>query len=152
MRALLLFVIGLIFGATGGVLLSGNLGMSGGHDHAGHGGAEHDPSALTAWPADTAVPQLDVMIHPDGDTTRNLEITARGFKWLPDQVNGLVTTPGGHAHVYVNGVKVARAYGSWLQLTDYPEGPVTIRVTFNANDHSLWADGDAPLVVEQVFE
>ena len=151
MRALLLFAIGLIFGTGFGLLAGGHLGLTG-HDHASHGGAIAGHDATTPWPGEVPAPTPAIMIHPDGETTRNLHIMADGFPWLPDQVNGEVGAPGGHAHVYVNGEKVARAYGPWLQLAHYPKGPVTIRVTFNANDHSQWTVDGAPLEAQETFE
>jgi hypothetical protein len=155
MRALLLFVIGLLFGTGFGLLAGGNLEMSGHahgegaeHDHAGHADAAHDHSALTPWPDDVAQPRLALDVMSDGPTTRNLHIIADGFNWTPEQVNG-PNTAGGHAHVYVNGVKVARAYGPWLHLDDFPlQGPTLVRVTLHANDHTGWSVDGQPLAAE----
>ena len=48
----------------------------------------------------------------------------------------------GHAHLYLNGVKVARLYGTAYHLSDLPDGQHTITVTLNTNDHSdLALDG-----------
>lgn len=48
----------------------------------------------------------------------------------------------GHAHLYLNGAKVARVYGTAFHLSDLPEGQHTITVTLNTNDHSdLALDG-----------
>jgi hypothetical protein len=165
MRALLLFVIGLVFGGAFGFLASGTMEMSShhgpndadhdmadAHDHASHADKAHDHSALTSWPTDVAVPTLSLSVTDDGPTSRNLHIMAKGYEWTPEQVNGAMTT-GGHAHVYINGLKVARAYGPWLHLEGFPtDGPVTVRVTFNANDHSGWAVDGVPLAIETVIE
>jgi hypothetical protein len=147
MRALVLFIIGLAFGSAFGILISGHVAMPA-HDHAGHSDAMHDHDALTAWPADTPSPHLMLKLHPDGPTSRNLQIITHGFTWTPEEVNGPIT-PGGHAHVYVNGEKISRAYGEWLHLAQIPEqGPITIRVTLNANDHTGWSIDGQPLAAE----
>ncbi|MEJ6396920.1 hypothetical protein [Yoonia sp. 208BN28-4] len=153
MRALLLFLIGLFLGGGIGLLAGGSLEMEGhAHDHSGHSDMDHDHSALTPWPTDTPAPDLSIALLEDGPTSRNLHIMADGFDWTPEAVNGPVTG-GGHAHVYVNGEKVARAYGPWVHLTDFPtEGPVTVRVTLNANDHSGWSLDGVPLATETEFK
>lgn len=145
MRALLLFVIGLLFGGAGGFLIGGGLGETPGHDHAGHADAAHTHENATEW--NGATPTLSLALMPDTGTNLNLHILADGFAFDPIAVNGDAVQGTGHAHVYVNGVKVARAYGPFMHLEDVPEG-ATIRVTLNANDHSLWVKDGSPLAAE----
>jgi hypothetical protein len=47
----------------------------------------------------------------------------------------------GHAHIYVNGVKVSRVYSKWYYLSSafLKPGENNVSVTLNANDHSEWA-------------
>ena len=80
-------------------------------------------------------------------SAQNLHIMTTGFVFAPEQVNGPVTPGTGHAHIYVNGTKIARAYSAWFHLGDLPAG-ATIRVTLNANDHSHWAVDGTPLIEE----
>lgn len=146
MRSLLLFVIGLIFGTTGGFLVAGGMGESShDHDHAGHSDAAHDHSALTPWDGDE--PRLDLILLPDMGSNLNMHILTEGFVFAPEQVNGPNTQGTGHAHVYVNGEKALRAYSAWVHLTDVPEG-ATVRVTLNANDHTGWAFNGEPIAAE----
>jgi len=144
MRALILLVIGLIYGATGGFLAAGGLGPSS-HDHAGHSDADHDHSALTQWEGDA--PTLDLAVSPDIGTAINLQVLTTGFTFAPEQVNGPVTPRAGHVHIYINGEKVRRAYSEWVHLTDVPKS-ATIRVTLNANDHTGWALDGQPIAAE----
>lgn len=146
MRPLALFLIGLAFGGVAGFLGAGGMGGMG-HDHMGQSGGEHahDPNALTDWVGDA--PQMALMLSPDMGADLNLHIMAPGFTFAPEQVNGPVTSGTGHAHVYVNGEKVARAYGPYLHLTDVPAG-AAIRVTLNANDHTAWAISGQPIAAE----
>ena len=42
----------------------------------------------------------------------------------------------GHAHVYVNGVKLGRVYGDWYHIGKLPLGRNDVSVSLYANDHS----------------
>ena len=94
---------------------------------------------------DGPAPELTLTIHPDGPQSRNLHIGTTNFTFDPEAVNGPHIPGHGHAHVYVNGVKQARAYGPWVQLYALPKGTHEIRVTLNANDHSQLAISGEPL-------
>ena len=116
------------------------------HDHGGAmqgpGGA-HDHTALTEM-GDMA-PELTLSLHADGPQSRNLHIGVTGFVFDPEGVNGPHVPGHGHAHVYVNGVKMPRAYSPWVQLLALPKGTHEIRVTLNANDHSQLARNGQPI-------
>ncbi len=47
----------------------------------------------------------------------------------------------GHAHVYVNGVKLGRVYGAWHHIGKLPLGRNKVSVSLYANDHSALANG-----------
>lgn len=146
MRALILFVIGIAFGTAGGFLAAGGLGDTAhAHDHAGHADASHDHDSLTPW--DGPAPELQLDLTPDTGSALNLHILTSGFAFTPEAVNGSPLPGTGHAHVYVNGVKVARAYGPYMHLPDVPHGAV-IRVTLNANDHTVWGLSGQPIATE----
>ena len=52
--------------------------------------------------------------------------------------------PGhGHAHIYVDGVKVGRLYGEHYHLGSIAPGEHTLRATLNANSHEEYAIGGA---------
>lgn len=144
MRALILFFIGLVFGGAGGFLAAGGMG-SDGHDHAGHSDASHVHSTLVAW--EGPAPRLDLALSPDTGDAQNLHIMTEGFIFAPEEANGPSRTGTGHAHVYVNGEKIMRAYGAWVHLADVPANAV-IRVTLNANDHSGWGLDGQPIAAE----
>ena len=44
----------------------------------------------------------------------------------------------GHAHLYLDGQKIARVYGEWYHLPKL-EGDHELRVTLNTNDHQDYA-------------
>lgn len=75
---------------------------------------------------------------PDSIFGINLQIIALGFEFTPENVNQAHVDGEGHAHVYVDGVKIGRVYTPWIYLGNLEPGMHTIRVTLNANDHSQY--------------
>ena len=158
MRSLMLFLIGLTFGAAGGFVYAAANGFTlDGHDHADaaqHGGAagmDHGTGAHAAMhdqPSDLSpadAPQLAIAVTKDPMTGYNLQVSVDGFAFAP-QAASMADVPGeGHAHVYVNGDKIARLYGPWMHLDNLPRGDVEIAVTLNANDHRPLAVSGVPI-------
>ena len=66
----------------------------------------------------------------------NLYLLTHGWTWSPENVNNRHVPGEGHAHIYVDGVKVGRAYGPYHYLSGLEPGERRIRVTLNSNDHS----------------
>jgi hypothetical protein len=72
-------------------------------------------------------------------------ITTTGFSFEPDKVD-MDHVPGeGHAHVYVDGVKIGRVYDSNYHLTEIDPGERSIRISLNANSHEQYARGHDPV-------
>ena len=155
-RAFALFVIGLAFGGGIGFVLAATNGVTlDGHVHAdnrelahpGIGGASGDGHnhyrKLNL--VGTNAPTLDVRVTEDPDQGWNLRVMTTGFTFSPANV-GRSHVPGeGHAHVHVNGRKIARLYGPWMHIASLPEGEVEILVTLNANDHRLLSVDGIPV-------
>lgn len=152
--ALPLLVIGLVFGGGIGFTIAAANGITlDGHDHSAHGvsghGAmdhgdmDHDtPLSLAAGPS---VPTLAVMVHEDPAAGWNLHIMTENFTFSPQNASLAHVAGEGHAHIYINDVKLGRIYGPWVHLDALPDGEVTVEVTLNANDHRPLAVGDALL-------
>jgi len=147
-------IMGLLFGAGFGFLIGTTAGRPAlspetppgpSHDHSAHdhGKGEHDHSAITE--VEGPPPDLTLAVHPDGEQSRNLHIDVTNFTFDPQGVNSVHVPGQGHAHVYINGVKQARAYGPWVHLHALPQGRHDIRVTLNANDHSQLAASGQPI-------
>jgi hypothetical protein len=148
MRLLLLFFIGLTFGFGGGFLVGGGLGPSS-HDHAGHDDDNHDTSSLLQWTGPPA--NLSLGFTSDAANALNLNIQADGFIFTPETVNTDPTPGTGHAHVYLNGEKIGRAYGPWFHIETVLPGDV-IRVTLNADNHAPWGDNGTPIAAEITYQ
>ena len=103
------------------------------HHEGGHGG-EHSHGSMEI-PAGQPVPTVDLIIHPDAQRGWNLEIQVTNFRFAPESVNLTSLPSEGHAHLYVNGVKLTRLYGNWYYLESLPPGEHDITVGLNANGH-----------------
>jgi len=165
-KTFIFLIIGLFFGTGAGFLIAATTGAeleghehgSEAHDHSAHDDhdahddhatatATHDHSQLTE--VEGPAPSIAIQLHADGQQSRNLEIRVANFEFDPATVNGDHVPGRGHAHVYVNGVKISRIYGPWFHLTALPVGTNEVRVTLNANDHSqLSVDGQPVEAVE----
>ena len=115
------------------------------HDHAAHDHAAmgHEHSKLTDVTGPP--PTIRLVFHPDGRQSRNLEMQVENFTFDPISVNGPHIEGRGHAHVYINDIKIARAYGPWMHLEALPVGTHQLRVTLNSNDHSQLTVDGAPI-------
>jgi hypothetical protein len=161
-RSIPMLLIGLVFGGGIGFVVAAGQGFTlDGHDHgvagqhmahdsagpdndsgshAQHGHGE--PLSLAAGPD---APTLEIALMPDPDSGWNLHVMTTGFRFAPQNA-GKPHVPGeGHAHVYVNGKKIARLYGPWMHIAALPGGAATLEVTLNANDHRPLAVEGEPL-------
>ena len=133
-RGIALFLIGLVFGGGAGFLLAASQGVTlDGHDHgdpAQHGAMHQHGSAMEVASAGLSI---DLRADPMGGWT--LHIEPEDFRFAPEHASGPHVPGEGHAHVYVNGEKIARAYGPWLHIASLPPGRVVVMVSLNTNDH-----------------
>ncbi|MEM9630362.1 MAG: hypothetical protein AAGA50_03485 [Pseudomonadota bacterium] len=101
------------------------------HDHnMAHGKLEVSP---------LAAPEISLAITRDKVSGWNVAIQTKNFEFKPGAVNGPARDNEGHAHLYINGEKQARIYGTSFHLTDLPPGVHEVKVTLNAHDHSVFA-------------
>lgn len=154
MRQFMLLFIGLFFGIgigfvialSSGAELEGHAHGEDGHEMAdgmAHDHAEHDHSTLLEN-GDGPAPSVDIALIEDTAAGWNLQVMTENFAFAPTAVNQEHVPNTGHAHVYVNGQKLARIYGPWMHIGELPSGEVTVSVTLNANTHSpLAVDGVA---------
>jgi len=162
-RSISFLAIGLIFGAGIGFLVAAGNGITlDGHGHADPAAHDHSDPAQHAdgmahddaaahdmatmahahdetldLPAGDAAPRLGVQVTPDPASGWNLQVTAENFRFAPENASTSDAPGEGHAHVYVNGTKIARLYGEWMHLATLPEGEVAIEVSLSSNGHKL---------------
>ncbi|MCY3639341.1 MAG: hypothetical protein OXG80_09650 [Chloroflexi bacterium] len=101
-------------------------------DHADHDHSAHGHDAI-----ESAVPiSIRMIANVEDNGGVNISLTADGFRWTPENVDGPNVDGEGHGHVYVDGVKVGRMYGPHYHLTGLEPGERELRVTLNANAHN----------------
>ena len=88
---------------------------------------------------------MDVSIQavPDSVSGMNVRLTTANFAFAPQEVGGVHVPGHGHAHIYLDGVKVGRLYGEHYHLGSIGPGEHRLRATLNANTHEEYAIGGA---------
>jgi hypothetical protein len=96
---------------------------------------------------EATAPKIDVDTFEDAKGGWNLRVNTDNFAWAPEHVSGEAIPGEGHAHVFVDGEKVARLYGPWYYVSPagLSKGKHTITVTLNANDHTAYAIDDVQI-------
>lgn len=108
--------------------------------------AEHSHPPREVAP-DRPVPSVTHLMFPDVMDGYNVQILPVNFAFTPADINRAVQDNEGHAHIYVNGVKIGRVYAPWVHLPAklLRPGLNEVTVTLNANDHSEWALDGVPI-------
>ena len=104
------------------------LGLIGASTASGHGD-EHEG------------PTFEVQVLRDPVEGWNILIVT-DLIWAPENVSTEHVEGEGHAHIYVDGVKVSRIYGMWHFLGDLEPGTHEIRIELSNNDHSPLIAGE----------
>ena len=79
---------------------------------------------------------IAITAEADADGGVDVRIATEGFRFAPEAVDQAHTPGAGHAHIYVDGVKLGRVFDSEYRIDQLPPGEHDIRVTLNTNDHS----------------
>lgn len=95
---------------------------------------------LREVPAEGA-PEVQLATRPDSEDGWNLQLSVKNFRFTPDSTGGAALPGAGHAHLELDGRKIARLYGPWFHLpaAQVPEGAHTLTVRLYADDHTAWA-------------
>ncbi len=113
--------------------MENHMNMNGSTSREEAGAHTHGMLAVDDW---LAKPAITATIQKDPIGGWNLNLRTKNFTYNAAAA-GLENKQGeGHAHIYVNGAKLARIYGDWFHIGKLPTGHNIISVTLNANDHS----------------
>lgn len=93
-------------------------------------------------------PEVTLAVSEDALSGWNVVVSTHNFSFAPEMVNQANVPHHGHAHLYVNGQKIARLYGPAFHIADLPEGRNVVSVSLNANDHSDLTLNSQPIVAE----
>lgn len=108
------------------------------HDHGAH---SHGAADSITW--EGKAPALAVEVVEDPKSGFNAFVTVDGLTLSADNVGGPNVDGEGHLHIYANGQKLGRLYGTATHIPALPEGDVEITVGAFSNDHSPYViDGE----------
>ncbi len=103
--------------------------------------AHHD---LLEWDG-VEEPEVTVRVEKDAKAGWNMFADVAGFEITPRTV-GTEHVPGtGHMHLYVNGTRIARLYGTAFHISELPAGDVEVSVRLASNDHMEYGMAGDPI-------
>ncbi len=108
---------------------------------------DHTQHQVVDTPLDGPVPSIAVSLTPDAMDGYNLLLETTNYRFTPENVDTAIVPNEGHAHLYLNGEKVARLYSRWRHLPRamFQDGVNRLQVELNANDHSIWGLAGEPI-------
>ena len=115
---------------------------------------DHSQHPIIEVPEGRPVPSLRIRLSPDMMDGFNVYLETTDFRFTPHNVGTTVIANEGHAHLYVNGEKVARMYSAWHHLPAklLREGLNRIEVEFSANDHAVWGVAGEPIGADVLID
>jgi hypothetical protein len=127
----------------------GSSGDGGSGGHAAQAGASgHDMEAMAVQPIELAggkVPRLALTANPDRMGGFNLRVRMANFRLAPQHTGGAPVPGEGHLHLYVDGAKHTRLYGTWFYLDGLAPGEHALRVEAVANNHAPYHHDGEPV-------
>jgi hypothetical protein len=111
-------------------------------------------------PANTKTPALSLHISKDLMSGYNLILKLQQYHLTPppealsmDELMGVSIDANsqfieGHAHLYINGIKIQRVYGENIHLPQhlFKTGVNTISITLNNHGHMYWVANDKKII------
>lgn len=92
---------------------------------------------------DVIIPKITLLeVLEDPMSGWNIHVEVENFQFKPESASQPHQAGEGHAHLYINGNKIARLYGNWFHIPEFIKAKNEIRVTLNTNDHQTLAIGN----------
>jgi hypothetical protein len=82
----------------------------------------------------------------------NLRVRMANFRLAPEHTGGRPVAGEGHLHLYVDGARHTRLYGSWFYLDGLAPGAHALRVEAVANNHAPYHHGGEPVFATAAVE
>lgn len=108
-------------------------------------------TGLKSFAAEGAPAILDFRIEKDAKAGWNVFLVTENFTFTPEAVNQPHVANTGHAHLYINGTKLARLYGPAYHIEALPFGPHDLEVVLNTNEHAQYTILGRPVSAELTF-
>ncbi|MBO6657194.1 MAG: hypothetical protein JJ934_09885 [Pseudomonadales bacterium] len=95
------------------------------------------------------VPELAMILARDSEDGFNLHVDLANFQMESPaaRTEPLKNSVRGHAHLYLNGVKLTRLYAKDLHLPArlFRSGMNSLQISINDHNHAVWAVGNDPI-------
>ena len=90
-------------------------------------------------------PAVDVTVTKDPKSGWNLSATIDNFTITPENASTDAVDGEGHLHLYIDGQKITRLYGTDWHIAELSEGEHTIEVEVSHNGHSTYGISGQPI-------
>ncbi len=128
-----IILVGLLIGAYFSKAAHAEHGKLGHSGFSSHAAMDHGTIDVSQ---EGTIPEIvDLKLLEDSMSGWNIYIQVNNFRFAPEHASQSHRSGEGHAHLYINGKKIARMYSHWLHLPSLPPGSNEIKVSLNANDH-----------------
>ena len=114
-------------------------------------GDDHMHDKPMEVPAGVPAPAVDIQVTEDPKSGWNLRVTVTNFEFAPARASTENVWGQGHAHIYVDDVKVGRLYTEWFHIGGLSKGDHTVLVTLNTNDHMDMAVNGVKVADSETF-
>jgi len=95
---------------------------------------------------DSIIPKIELFeIIKDPMSGWNIHLEVANFQFKPEHASQSHQSGEGHAHLYINGNKIARLYGNWFHIPAFIKATNEVKVTLNTNDHQTLTVGTQPI-------
>jgi len=109
----------------------------------GQPGDSHHKHTTKTIPSNMTQPKIALSIFYDEMDGFNLVILTENFRFLPPQRASKeeIMVLEGHAHIFINDVKILRTYGKDIHLPEhlFKNGLNKLMVSLNNHQHATWA-------------
>jgi len=107
-------------------------------DHSNHN-MDHGSQNENHSNADLPEPKLSLSVARKQDKSGwQIDVSTENFTFFKPEDSAPHAPGQGHAHVYLNGLKLQRLYGSSASFGNLPSGTYTLNVTLNTNMHNVY--------------
>lgn len=93
-------------------------------------------------------PTVELDISAGAEGAWDVAVRTGNFTFDPDTEDMAHAAGHGHAHLYLEGIKVGRMYSRTAEIGALPPGRYTVTVTLNSNTHVAYRDRDGPVAAE----
>ena len=100
---------------------------------------------------DSIIPKLEkAEVFQDPISGWNLYIETEDFKFTPENVSSKHVPGSGHAHLMINGNKVARIYSNWFHIPQLEYHIKELEITLNSNSHAIMSVNEKPISIKLI--